>query len=314
MNQEERCHLLAEQATLRQLVDETPEDNVLDRRSLEARLDEVDSCLQVEEPDAREPARARITFRGKPVVGSHGVFAKFGLKATQAFADAVTMLAAGMSMPLAGVGPIPGRDQNELLITRTAAGSFGFELEEYREQPLLLDDDSAIALALEQTQELLEGTIGTDDELTEAVAGIDPRAMTALRDFLETVAKGEAVCTVQYRRRRVSFRDVQQVKRGAERLVQENVHEEEQTFEGEFQGVLPKRRAFEFRRTDEDVVITGRIGPDIENPDKLNRHLHEKTRITLIATRLGRGRPKYVLKAEPKWDQESGSKDGKPKV
>ncbi len=29
------------------------------------------------------------------------------------------------------MGPIPNRDQNQLLITNTAVGSFGFELEEY---------------------------------------------------------------------------------------------------------------------------------------------------------------------------------------
>ena len=301
MNPEERKHLLTEKTTLRQLFDETPERNVLDRGSLEARLEEVESLLSADETDVREPARVRITFRGKPVVRSHGIFARFGLKATQEFANAVTMLAAAMSMPLAGVGPIPGKDQNELLITRTAMGSFGFELEEYQEQPLLLDEDSAVALALEQSRELLEGTVGTDDELTDAVAGIDPRVMVAFRGFLETVANSEAICTVQYRRRRVAFKDVQQVKRGAERLVQENIHEQEESIKGEFQGVLPKRRTFEFKRANEDAVIHGRIGAEIENPDLLNQHLHEQTTIALTATRLGRGRPKYVLKAEPQW-------------
>ncbi len=306
MNRDENAQLLAEQSTLRQLLDETPQEDVLERQSLEARLRSVEQRLAALEADTRLPARVKLTFRGKPVVDSHGIFAEFATAATKAFTDTVVMLAAGMSGPLAGVGRIPNREHNQLLITSTAVGSFGFELEEYREQTPLLEEESVVALALAQTQALLAGTAGSDDELTEVVAGADPRVINAARSFLETMASNEAVCTLDYGGHRFAFHDVAEVKRGVERLSQENVHEETQRLTGEFQGVLPKRRTFEFKLADEDRVIIGKVGAGIENPDVLNRHLHQTTTIELVATRLGRGRPKYVLKTEPQWDQQTG--------
>lgn len=306
MSRSERDHLLAERTTLKNLVVETPEANVIDRMSLESRLREVERRIEAMPADEREPARARLTFRGRPVVGSYGVFAEFGMTATKAFTDAVAMLAAGVSRPLADVGPIPGRNQNQLLITHTALGSFGFELEEHRDAQMHLDDESALSLALEQAQDLLEGAAGSDDELTEAAAGVDPRVLNAFKGFLDTLASNDAVCAVEYRDRRFRFRDVSQVRRSAERLVQENVHEEQKRFTGEFQGVLPKRRTFEFKLAHEETVIAGKIGPDVENPNVLNEHLHEPVTIMLAATRLGTGRPRYVLKQEPTWSDEPG--------
>jgi hypothetical protein len=37
---------------------------------------------------------------------------------------------ASLAAPLAAMGRIPNRDQHQLLITSTALGSFGFELDE----------------------------------------------------------------------------------------------------------------------------------------------------------------------------------------
>jgi len=307
MSRNERNQLLAERSTLTKLFGQTPEANVIDRMSLQSRLRQVEQRIEALPDDEREPARVRLTFRGRPVVGSHGVFAQFGMDATKAFTDAVAMLAAGISRPLADVGPIPGRDQNQLLITRTALGSFGFELEEHRDSQLRLDDESALALALEQTQELLEGAAGSDDELTDAAAGVDQRVLNAFKGFLDTLANSEAVCAVEYRDRQFRFRDVSQVRRSAARLVQDNVHEIDEQFTGEFQGILPKRRTFEFKLADEDTVICGKIGPDVQNPDELNQHLHQKVTVTFAATRLGAGRPRYVLKQAPPWDEGSAA-------
>ncbi len=140
--------------------------------------------------DGRSPARARLTFNGLPVIGSHSIFADFGMKAVSSFTDAVATVAASLSAPLAAMGPIPNRDQNQLLITNTAVGSFGFELEEYRAQELL-DDESAVAVALDLTQSLLQATLGQDDEL----------------------ADNEAICTLQYGDKAMRFVDPGQVRR-----------------------------------------------------------------------------------------------------
>lgn len=308
MNREEQRQLLAEQTTLRKLIDEIPADDVLDRASFEARLQSVEQRLAQVQADTRAPVRARLTFRGRPVIGTHGIFAEFGLSATTAFTDAVALVAAGFGRELAGTGPIPDRNQCQLLITGTALGSFGFELEEHRDQPLLLEDESIVAQALAQTQELLAATMGSDDDLTEAVAGTDPRVVNAIRGFMEKLADNEAVCAMEYRDRRLAFGDVEQVRRGLERLATENVYTEPKRFRGEFQGVLPKRRTFEFKLSAEDRVIVGKIGSSIANPDMLNRHLYKAIDIEVVATRLGSGRPRYVLNQEPNWSPGEGER------
>jgi hypothetical protein len=128
MNRQERMHLLSERTALQRMIDATPQEELIDLRSLNTRLEIVNLQLVAEPEDTRQPARAKLTFGGRPVVGSFGIFAEFGMEATKAFTDAVAMVAASLSAPVQAMGPIPNRAQNQLLITSTATGSFGFEL------------------------------------------------------------------------------------------------------------------------------------------------------------------------------------------
>jgi hypothetical protein len=302
MNLQEYKRLLAERVTIQRLLEAIPVEDVLDRSSLQSRLEMVEHELSQVAPPNREPARARLTFRGRPVVGQHGIFAEFGAKATSAFADAVAKIAAGLSGQLAPMGPIPNRDESRLLITGTAIGSFGFELEE---APLgnLFDfsDDTIAAQALELTQNLLKGTVGSDEDLADSAVATDPRAIASIRSFLELLATNEAVCALQFNEKLFQFKDVGEVRRGVERLSQDNLHEEETQLIGEFQGVLPKARSFEFKLADSQEVIRGKVSPSITSPDEINSHLHRATTIDVLATRVGAGRPRYVLLKLPEW-------------
>ena len=302
MNRHEANQWLAERSALERMIADTPADEVIDLRSLRARLDVVNRELEKQPLDTREPVKARLTFRGRPVVGSHGIFAEFGVAATKAFTDAIALLAASFETDLAATGPIPNRTQNQLLITSTAVGSFGFELEEHREDLLPPEDESALAQALIKAQELLYGSAaGTDDELTDAASGQDPRAVAALRDFLKKLADNEAVCAVTVGDKAFSFSDVGEVQRSLTRLGRENLHEQPKPFTGAFQGVLPKRRTFEFRVAGTGEVIAGKIGPAITEPSAINRHLEQVVDIQLVETRVGQGRPRYVLNELPDW-------------
>jgi hypothetical protein len=266
----------------------------------------VNRLLTEHTADLRLPIKALLTFRGRPVVGSHGIFAEFGMSATKAFTDAVSMLAASLDGPLAAIGPIPNRRNNQLLITSTATGSFGFELEEHREEPLLLEEDSSVAYALSQTRELLQSAAsGTDDELTDSASGQDERVVAAIRAFLKTLIDNEAVCGFAVKDKVFRFSDVGEVRRSWERLGRENLHEEPQALEGIFEGVLPKRRTFEFKIANTQEVIAGKIGPNISNPAEINQHLYANARIDLVATRVGQGRPRYVLNQLPVWPAQT---------
>lgn len=218
MNRGERQLLLSERTSLQELLKRAPQGDVLGTRSLESRLAAVQTLLDQSPADTRMPARACVTFRGKPVVGSYGIFAEFGMKATQAFTDTVSKVAASLEGPLANMGPVPNKAQNQLLITSTAVGSFGFQLEEHRDEALLIDDGSAVGEALAATQTLLEATAGDDDSLAEAAAGMEPRAIAAARAFLTVLADNEAVCAVSVGGKSFGFTDVGQVQRAVSRL------------------------------------------------------------------------------------------------
>jgi len=304
MNIQEYNHLRTEQTTLQRMLASIPEENVLDRSGLEARLDEVAEQLGAAGTPSRGPARAVLTFQGRPVVEQHGIFAEFGTQAANRFTDAVAKVAAGLLAPLSAMGPIPHRDDSQLLITSTAIGSFGFEFEEHRPTVLDFAENSPAGQALDIVCGLLEGTRGTDDELADSAAAADPRAIAAVREFLDLLAANEAVCALEYNERIARFRDVGEVRRAVDRLGQDNLREEETTLHGEFQGVLPKARRFEFKLSADGEVIRGKIGPAITDPDILNQNLHQPTTISVMATQVGTGKPRYVLLALPSWARQ----------
>lgn len=294
--------LLGERTALQRMIESTPVDDVLDRGSLTARLEEIEYKLSEAKINESEPARARITFNGRPVIGSYGIFADFGTKIIGAFNEAVTSVAASLSGGLAAKGPIPNREQNQLLITNTALGSFGFDLEEYRPGQSSIDEKSALDLAIERTQSLLQGSIEADDELlADAASELDQRALDKVRTFISTLAENEAVCALQYRNQIFRFSDVGQVRRSLERIGRDNLREDEQFLNGEFQGVLPRRRTFEFKIAGTDQVIVGKVAPIIEDVDLINKHLHQQVEIRAMVTRVGDGRPRYLLLGLPQW-------------
>lgn len=67
MKRGEYHHLLAERTAIEKMIAETPEEDVIDRASLRARLDSIQRTLNEPSADDRDPARMRSTFRGRPV-------------------------------------------------------------------------------------------------------------------------------------------------------------------------------------------------------------------------------------------------------
>jgi hypothetical protein len=304
VNRNDYMHLLAERTALQRMIADTPKANVIDRRSLQSRLETLDETIAAAQVDERAPAQVRVTFNGRPVIGSQGIFAEFGMKAVNGLTEAVAAVAASLSSPLASSGPIPNREQYQLLITNTAVGSFGFELEEYRTGQLPLVGESPVAQALSRTQDLLFGSVGSDDELADSAAETDPRALDRVRAFLQTLADHEAVCAVQYRNRVFRFSDVGQVRRSITRLSSDNLREDERFLEGAFLGVLPLSRTFEFQLAGAAESIRGKISATIQHAIDANAHVGQATRIRVIETKVGNGRPRYTLLEMPTWPDE----------
>ena len=231
---------------------------MIERQGLAFRKKQVEEILVSQQDLLREPARVRLTFRGKPVVAAHGLLADFGTAVLKAFTYAVAAVGASQNAPLRSRGAIPGQANYRLMITGTALGSFGFELEAVCPEDLL-PESSPIELAIMRTMSILQATVGTDEVLVEAVSDTHPRALGALRTFLRRVADQEATCILEFRDHVLRFANVSQVRRSEARLSTDNISDEEQVMSGRFLGMLPNRRTFEFRDSVIDRVISGRL-------------------------------------------------------
>jgi len=295
----QRDSLIAEHRFLAERLAALPIAANLTRRSAEARLQQVDALL-AQMPAAAPRASVRLTFRGLPVLGSEGILADFGMKAVNAFSEAVAAVAASLSAPLAAMGPIPNRDANQLLITGTAVGSFGFELQELPINQADLLEPSAVGRALAHTQNLLLGTTAADDELlADTAAELDQRAIDKVRTFVAVLRDNEATCALQFGARTFRFNELAEVQTSLDRLSHDNLQEESIVVAGQFEGLLPRRRSFEFRRADSGEVLTGKLAAGVLRPEIVNEHLYEPVNIQLVRTVVGRGRPRFVLAALP---------------
>ncbi len=293
--------LLAEKNTLESMIKDTPSDQIINRMSLEARLKSVSKNLESIAIDEAELARIKLTFRGKPVIKSHGIFAEFGTTILAKFNDAISTMAAALFAPLSSVGRIPNRNVNKMLIVNVVPGSFGFELEEYISPDSDANSSVMLVQAIEKTQSLLQGLLGSDEELADKTEGIDKRAIGAVRGFLDTMAAEEAICSFNFKDNIFKFTDVGQVKNCAERLKDENIKQEENiSISGEFHGVLPNKRTFEFMIKANNELISGKISSGISNPDEINSMLKKDVEIKVTKTTVGSGKPRYLLIELPK--------------
>lgn len=271
-------------------------DDVIKRIAFESRLRSAKLALEnlKQLPLSK---KAKLTFRGKPVVGSHGIAAEFGSKAALNFADAFAAVAAGLTERLRYMGPIPDRAKNQLFITGTAIGSFGFEFELPAERADLLSGESQTEQALKKLQELMQKSAeGSDDEMSELVDEIHPRAVAKVREFLSYISQQQAVCGLEYEGSFFRYSDTEQLKRSVDRLLEENIKESFETWSGAFTGILPNDRTFEFTEINSGTVIKGKIAPEIDDPDVLIRDFYKRVATVKFAVvQVGNGRPRYRL-------------------
>ena len=153
-------------------------------------------------------------------------------------------------------------------------------------------------IALEKIQELFKLTAnGTDDELSELIDEIHPRAVRKVADFLNLLLINKAWCGLDFNEKYFKYSGIEQIQIASDRLKEENIKTSQEPFQGVFQGVLPKGRTFEFALLkDNKNVIRGKIGLQIENPSEINRiYLEQPVNALFSIVQVGQGRPKYTL-------------------
>ena len=296
--------LLSEKSALLKLIDRTPTDRVITRKSLERRLARVEDELEKYEGVSPRLVEASLTFRGKPVVGSRGIDSDFGPDATRSFSKAVDLVRAGLNKILSPTGRVPNREEHRLLIVGTVPGSFGFQLEESSQQLALEGEPSPMEMAIAKVKEVLEASTGTDEELGDAITEIDGRAIRAIQDFLKTVADNEAICALSYRGDVFGFKNVSQVRRSENRLSQDNIKEDEATLRGKFLGFFPHhpRAQFEISGVGADFlneeigrIITARVETSVADSVDINGNLNRDLTVGVHTRRVGSGRPRFVI-------------------
>ncbi len=299
MNRADLDRLVSERAQVMRMLGNIPVDRVIDRGGLEYRLDELAEQIR-KAGDVPAPAKAVITFNGKPIVGeSHGIYFDFATKALKSFANAVATLAVPDTVELGERARIPGKQQNSLIITGTALGSFGFELEEAPNGDLGME--SPTAQALEQITDILASTRASDDELASTISDAHPRALKLVRTFLELLVKNEAVMTLSTNGKAIAFTHVGEVERSLERMQAANVHEVDEVIRGQFLAVLPHLRTFEFVKEGEQEPIRGKVQKTLQGIDVINDHRRTSVNAKFKVTKVGEGRPSYLLIELPTW-------------
>jgi len=294
--------LASEVSELEMLLAGMPEENVLDRKSLESRLAKVKRQI-VETPSIKESPKVRLVFRGKPVMDTQGIAADFASKAAGAFNEAFAAVMASLTEPLQSMGPIPNRDKRQLLLTGTAIGSFGFEFAlpspENADLLTLLPEADESGQAIDIMEKLLRyAALGTDDDVAGIVEEIYPRAVKGVSKFLDLMVQEQAWCGLEFGGTSFRYEGHEQIKVAAERIRDDNIKEYEDSFQGKFQGVLPTARTFEFKCADTDELLRGKVGRGIETPDILNIDwLHKPINAKFTVIQIGTKRQRYSLKS-----------------
>ena len=306
MNVRDYRFLLSEQAALEKLIGETSQENVIGRMSLENRLRDVVTQLEAYQGYSSDVIDARLTFSGEPVSGSRGIWMEFAGVASRTFQAAVIAVGVGNRSTLPPRGRIPNGDDCRLMITGTVPGSFGFQVEDASQQLRFIGESSPVELAIEQIQSILAASVGTDEQLTDAVADTDQRAISALSDFLKTVADGSAVCTLMFKDNEFRFRDTNQVRRSQKRLSRDIVANDVILI-GHFRGFLPDALQAEFHiKNTEDAkagflaekigtVIRGKVESSVAEHININENLGREFRVHARTRRVGPVQPRFTF-------------------
>jgi hypothetical protein len=290
-------YLKSEEAEVTRIISRIPEERWIEKASFEGRLESIQEELAGMEPT--KPKRtATLTFRGDPVRGSEAISADFASKVTGFFNDAVTAIAASLNDRLGYMGRIPGKRDNQLYISGTAIGSFGFEFEipDAREE-----SDNAEATTQDALNRLMKifrtGEKGDDEELAQIVDEVHPRAAAKVSELLEFMVSEKAYCALRAGEEEFRFQSLQNLKKTAANIKSDRIRKGEKEFEGVFSGSLPDSREFEFKPSDGLHSWKGRIGAEIDDAEKLYPYLRRPVKVSLAYTQVGDARPRYTLES-----------------
>ncbi len=297
----ERDLVFADMAAVSALLDQLTDEDVMARFGLEARLEELrEQVKKLNALPVVTNASAILFFGGRPVTGSQGIESEFAGSAVTKFQDLVAKVLAQDSGVLGQRGVVPNKGASTLHITNVVRGSFGFQLEEMREQEQLVD--TSLKTAVDDTLLLLDAFGEPDeDRFQEAVASLDQRVLGTACEFFDLIRQGGATLRLVAGEIDHSY-GAEAISRAAERATSTTVEDLEEVVVGQLAGVLPDAHQFEFRAADDRGVLRGRVdrGIDTNTLAQFNRDwVNVTARAHLLVKRVRRNdvltRESFVL-------------------
>lgn len=206
-------------------------------------------------------AGVALFFNGRPVFGSKGIRADFAGQAIDRFQDLVSKRFASLeSGPLAARGPVPLRENAQMMITDVARGSFGFVLEESSNEtdPMIV---TPLKHVVEEISELVFKISSPDEDVFESsVESLDDRLLAALKQFFELLDDSGATLRIVEGQKEFNL-DHDAVRLARDRAETLQITERaDQTIIGTVY-LLPTARKFELHVQGSGEIIKGNISP-----------------------------------------------------
>lgn len=218
------------------------------------RLDEIHE--EISALELQDPTRASVAlyFSGHPVLGTRGIAADFAGRCLENYQDLVSKTFARRELgPLGERGPIPLRQNTEMMVTGVTHGSFGFILDEMSDQTSILDTQlkevvKEVSLTLEKF------SADSDSEFLEFASEIDQRTVISLRNFFQVMDNSAATVRIVEDIHELNL-DAAAVLRARQRAESSTIEDETVDIPGTAIHVLPDHRTFEFRTLTGDVLF-----------------------------------------------------------
>jgi len=197
-----------------------------------------------------------MTFGGKPAKGSIGIDAKFSgeiLKEIQELINKCYNKVIGNELGIAG--RIPYKDEANLLVTDVVHGSFGFLLEETKEQSEAFD--TILFDAVSEATRLINGVSSESETDFEGVLEeLDSRVIDSLKSVFNVLGSNSASINLKNKTSDYMISE-ERIRLGKERINNVKVDEHEESREGSLLLYAPSARVFEFV-TNDGVRIIGK--------------------------------------------------------
>jgi hypothetical protein len=266
--------LLAELASVSQLLTNLATNDALGRVSFEARKREIEEAIGDLEDVPDTTASVALIFNGEPVIGSRAIDAEFAARALESYQEIIAKkLATNETGGLAQRGPIPVKKAARLNITNVVHGSFGFLLEEDADGAPQLFNSSLRETADEVTHMIDNLTAQHEGTYWEVVQDMDGRLFTAVRDFFDLMHRDQATLRIVEGTNDKRFA-WESIERGHSRVVETTVDDVETNIDGVLIGVVPIGRRFELRSSATGEIISGKVGPLISQDflERIEKH------------------------------------------